>query len=97
MNPIIPVTWISFASELAYAGVVYLRMTDSNGHVHTSLISSKTKVAPIKRLTLTRLELCGANLLAKFVVRVKEALNLLMIYFYLSCWYLLFGGAVLIG
>ena len=55
----------SDTSETAYARVVYLRKTDSQGNTHTSLVTSKTKVAPIKRLTLPRLELCGANLLAK--------------------------------
>ena len=46
------------ASELAYAGVAYLRMSDKNSRVYTSLVSSKTKVAPIKRLSIPRLELC---------------------------------------
>ena len=50
----------SDASEDAYAGVIYLRLTDSDGNVHISLIIAKTKVAPIKRLTIPRLELCGA-------------------------------------
>ena len=52
------------ASERAYAAAVYLRMTDSNGSVQVALVMSKTKVAPIKRLTIPRLELCGAYLLA---------------------------------
>ena len=55
----------SDASEEAYAGVVYLRMVDTLSHVHISLVTSKTKVAPIKRLTIPRLELCGAHLLAQ--------------------------------
>ena len=38
----------SDASEKAYSGVVYIRMEDSTGAVHTSLITSKTRVAPIK-------------------------------------------------
>lgn len=38
----------SNASEVAYAGVVYLRLTDSDGNIHTPLVASKTKVAPIK-------------------------------------------------
>lgn len=66
----------SDASEEAYAGVIYLRMTDTDGQIHISLVSSKTKVAPIKRLTVPRLELCGANLLAHLLHSVKEALNL---------------------
>ena len=40
------------ASEHAYAGVVYLRMIDSTGCVLLSIVTSKTKVAPIKRLTI---------------------------------------------
>ena len=36
------------ASERAYAGVVYLRVIDSDGGVQLSLVTSKTKVAPIK-------------------------------------------------
>lgn len=54
----------SDASEVAYGGVVYLRLQDSRGRVHVSLVTSKTKVAPIKRQTIPRLELCGALLLA---------------------------------
>ena len=44
----------SNASELAFAGVVYLRMIDTNENVHVSLVTSKTKVAPIKRLSIPR-------------------------------------------
>ena len=51
----------SDASEDAYAGVIYLRLIDSDGNVHISLFTAKTKVAPIKRLTIPHLELCGAH------------------------------------
>ena len=40
------------ASERAYAGAVYIRGIDTKGIVHTSLVVAKTKVAPIKRLTI---------------------------------------------
>ena len=39
----------SDASEKAYSGVVYLRMEDSIGTVHTSVVMAKSHVAPIKR------------------------------------------------
>ena len=42
----------SDASENAYAAVVYLRITDTFGRTQISLVSSKTKVAPIKKLTI---------------------------------------------
>ena len=56
------------ASEDAYAGVIYLRLSDSDGNVHISLVTAKIKVAPIKLLTIPRLELCGAHLLTQLVV-----------------------------
>ena len=66
----------SDASENAYAGVVYLRITDSTDCVYTTLVASKTKVSPIKRLSISRLELCGAQVLAQLLSHVKEALQL---------------------
>ena len=64
------------ASELAYAAVVYLRLADSNGDVQISLVTSKSKVAPIKRLTIPRLELCGAHLLAQLLYHVQQVFEI---------------------
>ena len=64
------------ASETAFAAVVYLRVEDSWDFVHTSLIMSKTRVAPLKRLTIPRLELCGAQLLAQILSHVVQVLDL---------------------
>lgn len=61
----------SDASEDAYSAVVYLRMTDEDDDVHISLVIAKTKVSPIKRLTIPRLELCGAVLLAHLLNHIK--------------------------
>ncbi len=66
----------SDASELAYAAVVYVRTTDASNHTHVSLVMSKSKVAPIKRLTIPRLELCGAHLLAQLLHHVRQVLNI---------------------
>ena len=66
----------SDASEAAYAAVVYLRITDETEIAQTSLVMSKIKVAPIKRLTIPRLELCGAYLLARLIHYVKEILRI---------------------
>lgn len=67
---------VAWASEKAYSGVVYLRMEDSTGAVHTSLIVSKTRVAPIKRLTIPRLELNGALIMARLISHCKDVLDL---------------------
>ncbi len=66
----------SDASENAYAGVVYLRVCDPSGNVHLTLVTSKTKVAPIKQLSIPRLELCGAHVLAKLFSHVQKVLQL---------------------
>ena len=63
------------ASEDAYAGVVYFRAQDRLGNVYISLVISKTKVAPIKRLTIPRLELCGAKLLTQLLHHTQQALS----------------------
>ena len=42
----------SDASENAYAGEVYLRVSDTSRNVHLALVTLKTKVAPIKRLSI---------------------------------------------
>ena len=54
----------SDASEEVYTAVIYLRMTNTEDNIHTSLVTFKTKVSPIKKLTIPRLELCGALLLS---------------------------------
>lgn len=50
-------------------------MIDSTGVVHTLLVMAKTKVSPINRLSIPRLELCGACVLAKILHYVKEILK----------------------
>ena len=68
----------SDTSENAYSSVVYLRAIDSLNHVHVSLVMSKTKVSPIKRLSIPRLALCGAQILACLLIHVKDILQLPM-------------------
>lgn len=64
------------ASKVAYAAVLYLRLIDATGEVNVSLLVSKTRVAPIKQVSIPRLELCGAVLLSKLLIETSEVLNI---------------------
>lgn len=55
---------------------MYLKCIDSSGNVSVKLVTVKSKVAPLKLLTILRLELTAALLLAQLVEKVKSALNL---------------------
>lgn len=63
------------ASQAAYGACIYLRSNKSN-HVHTSrLLCAKARVAPIKPMTIPRLELCGALLGARLCQKVSQSLK----------------------
>ena len=59
------------ASENAFGVVAYLRLEFEDGTVHCSFVTSKARVAPIKQLSIPRLELQAAVM----AVRVAEAVK----------------------
>lgn len=67
------------ASEKAYGACLYLRSTDQTGENFTHLICSKSRVAPLKKLSLPRLELSAALLLANLFESIIHALRRLNI------------------
>ncbi|GFU59450.1 DUF1758 domain-containing protein [Trichonephila clavipes] len=54
-------------SERAYAAVVYIKCFNESGQSQTRLLCSKSRVAPLKTLTIPRLELSAALLLSRLV------------------------------
>ncbi|XP_055589375.1 uncharacterized protein LOC129741652 [Uranotaenia lowii] len=76
-NPIeLELHCFSDASEKAFGGCIYLRSRDSHGIVWTRLVSSKSKVAPLKCQSIARLELSGALLIAEQFEKVKDSLKI---------------------
>ena len=72
------------ASEKTYGAVVYIRIVTPSNQVLVMLLSSKTKVAPLKPLTIPRLELEAAVILAKLIKAIREARSLTTIKY--QCW-----------
>lgn len=66
----------SDASNLAMAAVIYVKVITSSDDVHINLICAKTKVAPLKRLTIPRLELTAALMLSRLISRIHHTLEL---------------------
>ena len=62
----------SDASSWAYAAVAYLRVDEGDGRFRVSLLSAKSKVAPVKTVSIPNLELCGAALLVKLIGHIRK-------------------------
>ncbi|XP_057368282.1 uncharacterized protein LOC130689298 [Daphnia carinata] len=60
------------ASEMGFGAVCYARFVYPNGTADTSLLLSKSRIAPLKFMTIPRLELNAAVLAARLAVQAKE-------------------------
>lgn len=58
------------ASTKGYGAAVYVRVKDEAGDVRIHLLAAKSKVAPLKEVTIPRLELCSAKLLTDLMARL---------------------------
>lgn len=63
------------ASKKAYCAMVYFVYRTDDGQAHVRLVASKTKVAPLKELTIPRLELMSARILAQLMSTVRNTLQ----------------------
>ncbi|UYV77152.1 hypothetical protein LAZ67_14003454 [Cordylochernes scorpioides] len=64
------------ASQEAFSAVTYLRVETRNGNITTTLFGSKTRVAPLTKLTIPKLELQGCVLGTRFAVLLRSELQL---------------------
>ena len=66
----------SDASEVGYGAVVYLRLIDDLGAASCSLLLAKSRVAPLKTMTIPRLELAAAVVSVKLVAFIQEEMSI---------------------
>lgn len=63
------------ASQTAYGACAYIRTCNASGDVTVKLLCAKSRVAPVKPVSIPRLELCGALVGAKLVDKIKKSLR----------------------
>ena len=73
----------SDASGAAYGAVVYVLNVKTNQPI---IVTSKSKVAPLKETSIPRLELLGALVLSKLILRVRSAMERLLVVTRIHCW-----------
>ena len=66
----------SDASSFAYGVCSYLRLIDENGNVACSFLIGKSRVSPIKAISIPRLELTAAVLAVRLNEKMQRELNL---------------------
>ncbi|XP_055714251.1 uncharacterized protein LOC129808498 [Phlebotomus papatasi] len=64
------------ASKMAYGAAIYLIVEDEDGKRSSHLLTAKSKVAPIDEITIPKLELCAATLVAILMTRVRTAFGI---------------------
>ena len=63
------------ASEITYGAVGYLRI-ESSSEVSLAFVMAKCRVAPLKLVTIPRLELCAAVVATRLATTIKRELGL---------------------
>ena len=67
------------SSKLVYCAVVYIvKKIGAGGRNQVSLVTSKTRVAPVKKISTPRLELLAALIVATLITTVQQALKSVM-------------------
>ena len=74
-NSKVEIHGFSAACQVAMAAVVFLRVTDTDSDTRITFVCFKTRVSPLKKFTIPRLELSAAVLLAKLTKYVQDHID----------------------
>jgi len=68
-----PLLFRRFSTDLQlYGAVSYLRLVNSRGDIHCSFVMGKSRLAPLKPVTIPRMELSTAVLSARLDRMIQE-------------------------
>ena len=62
----------SDASEIGFGSVSYLRLVDINDRVHCAILQGKSRLAPLKKFTIPRLELSATTVTVRSDKAIKR-------------------------
>ena len=65
----------SDASSMGYGQVTYLRIENEKGHIHCAFLMEKARIAPVKTMTIPRLELTAATVSVKVGEMIAKELD----------------------
>ena len=66
----------SDASERGYGHCSYVRFVNEKGDIHCSLVAGKSRVAPLKQVSIPRLELVAATVAVRVAVMIRQELDI---------------------
>ena len=66
----------SDASSYGFGAAAYLRLVDDSGRIHSSLMFGKAHLAPVKALSIPRLELTAATVAVRIGILMIRELSL---------------------
>lgn len=79
-NPVfVELHGFSDACQNAYGACIYARCTNTENQISVNLLCAKSRVAPLKALSVPRLELSGALVLARLMKKILSSLTIVNI------------------
>jgi hypothetical protein len=66
----------SDASRLGYSAIAYLRLEDTNEQIHCAFVIGKARLAPLREISIPRLELTAAVISVRLSKVIQEELDL---------------------